>query len=550
MSIKNVPEVQEFNNGDKIWDHTFNTFHAKVYIPKSKLPRDIINFGYSAPYFLIFTDSIFTNENALSYAKTSKLSEIASAYDTSIVFIYPLNEGGWKSAPEGIFEEIIENSKIHQYHKDGYAILNNRFTHTTEGYAIRGAIFRTFLIGNGDGADYIAKYLLKKITGAGLWGPADIAPTVCLLENLSIQPLNKRRDIPIISVGNSKLINETISEKFDNCIFQESLDIPAAFKFMKQFIRWGWDGELSREIDFNEVNFIEEPCVVELKTSPDNQGDYAGSVTHKTGFISYYNKNVFDKGPVPLVLCFHGGGDSAKHIALVSSWWKVAHDHNFLLVCVEDHLNSTATEMMELLEILKTKYRIDEKRIYASGFSMGGCKTWDLYQEYPDVFAAVAPMDATFDVGCNLYGQPSVGLHGCGKINENILVPVFYTGGEETPLPELPFQAEKCRARMEYVLKVNECTANYNIKFEDQNKWENKIWGINGDSVKKIEDKSRNSVLTINYFNSKDGNIYTAFGSISGQGHECRYHTCEQAWFFMSRFQRNKDKIEIHNCQL
>ena len=62
MSIKNVPEVQEFNNGDKIWDHTFNTFHAKVYIPKSKLPGDIINFGYSAPYFLIFTDFIFTNE--------------------------------------------------------------------------------------------------------------------------------------------------------------------------------------------------------------------------------------------------------------------------------------------------------------------------------------------------------------------------------------------------------------------------------------------------------------------------------------------------------
>lgn len=545
MSIKNVPDVQEFNNGDKIWDHTFNTFHAKVYVPKSKLPGDIINFGYSAPYFLIFTDFPFTNEIAIEYARASKLGQIAAEYDTSVVFIHPLNEGGWKMAPEGIFEEIIENSKIHQYHKDGYAILNNRFTHTTDGYAIRGAIFRTMLIGKGDGADYIARNLLKKITGAGLWGPADIAPTVCLLENLSTQPLNQRRDIPIVSVGNTKLINETISEKFDDCIFQESLDIPAAFKFMKQFKRWGWDGELSRETDFDEIGFIEEPSVVDLKTSPDNQGDYAGSNTHRTGYISYYNKNLFEKGPAPLVLCFHGGGDSAKHIAQVSAWWKVAHDHDFLLVCVEDHLNSTATEMMELLDILKKQYKIDEKRIYATGFSMGGCKTWDLYQEYPEIFAAVAPMDATFDVGCNLYGQPSLGLHGCGKINDNIMVPVFYTGGEETPLPELPFQAKKCFDRMEYVLKVNKCTAKYDVSFENQDNWKNKIWGISGDTVEKFEDKSRNAILTLNYFYSEDGNAYSVFGSISGQGHECRYHTCEHAWLFMSKFQRDNGIIKF-----
>lgn len=546
MAIQNVPEVTDVNKGDKIWDHDFKTFYAKVYVPKSNLPGDIINFGYSAPYIIIFTDFPFTNEIAIEYARASKLKEIAAAYDTSIVFIHPLNDGGWKMAPEGIFEELIENSKIHQYHKDGYAILNNRFTQTIDGYAIRGAIYRTCLIGKGDGANYIATHLLKKIMGAGLWGPADIAPTVCLLENLSTEPDNQRRDIPIISVGNTKLINETISEKFDDCIFQENLDFPAAFKFIKQFKRWGWDGELSRETDFEEIGVIEEPSIVELKTSKDNSGDDAGTVSHKVGYLSYYNKNVFQKGPVPLVLCFHGGGDSAKHIAQVSAWWKVAHDHDFLLVCVEDHINSTATEMMELLEILKKQYKIDESRIYATGFSMGGCKTWDLYQEYPEIFAAVAPMDATFELGLNLYGKPSAGYHGSRKINENVMVPVFYTGGEETPLPELPFQAEKCRDRMEYVLKVNDCTAKYEVSFNSQDKWENKIWGISGDKVEKIEDKSRNSILTLNYFNSKDGNSYTVFGSISGQGHECRYHTCEQAWLFMSQFQRNKGKIQFY----
>ena len=55
---------------------------------------------------------------------------------------------------------------------------------------------------------------------------------------------------------------------------------------------------------------------------------------------------------VDYAICFHGGGDSAKHIAKVSEWYRVAKDHNFLLICVENHLNSTATEMIELIDIL------------------------------------------------------------------------------------------------------------------------------------------------------------------------------------------------------
>ncbi|MCQ2589654.1 MAG: hypothetical protein MJ179_04445 [Treponema sp.] len=545
MAIQKEPVAKVLENGDKIWEHTFNSFHAKIYVPKNNLPGDIVNFGFSAPYFLVFTDIELSDSQAVDYAVTNKLAPIAADYDSSVVFINPLNDGGWKDAPAGIFEEIIENSKIHQYHKDGYAILDNRFTHTIDGYAIRGAIFRTCLIGKGDAADYIAKNLLKRVDGAGLWGPADVAPTVCVLEQLSKNPENQRRDIPIVSIGNSEEINNYIQEKFDYCLFQDSANFTAAYKFIKQFKRWGWDGELMSEPDFKKIGMIEEPCVVELKTSKDNSGDDAGTESHKVGYISYYNKNLFKKGAVPLVLCFHGGGDSAKHISQVSQWFQVAHDHDFLLVCVENHINSTASEMMELLDILKKQYKIDETRIYASGFSMGGCKTWDLYQEYPDVFAAMAPMDATFDYGCNLYGKPSIGYHGNGTINMDIMVPVFYSGGEITPLPELPCQAEKCKDRMEYVMKVNKCTTPYTVSFNDKDNWADKIWGISGDKIEKIEDKSRDAVLTMNYFKSEDGNYYTVFGSISGQGHECRYHTCEQAWLFMSQFARKEGKIVL-----
>lgn len=539
----------KLHTGETIWSNKFKLFNAKVFVPQSNLPGDIINFGFSAPYFLIFIDNQISDTDAKAYADSTGLSKIAADFDTSIVFINPTNEGGWKNAPLGIFEQIIENSKIHQYHKDGYAILESKFFNTNDGFAIRGAIFRSCIIAKDGAADYVAKNLLKPINGAGLWGPADVTPTVCFLENLSVLPEITRRNMPIVSIANSKEINDKIKADTNYSYFQEKADFTEAYyNFARQFKRWGWVGDLEFEPDFEKLNMKEEYGIVELKTSDDNSGDDAGTKTHKVGYLSYYNKDLFTKGPAPLVLCFHGGGDSAKHIAQVSAWYKVCHDHNFLLVCIENHLNSTATEMMELLEIIKSKYRIDETRIYGTGFSMGGCKTWDLYQEYPEVFAALAPMDATWDVGCNFLGKPSAGLHHSGKINQNIMVPIFYAGGEATPLPELPFQDEKCRGRMEYVLKVNDCKTEYNVKYEDKENWKDKIWGISGDKIQKITDDARKAILTLNFFESRDGNYYSVFGSVSEMGHECRYHTCEYAYRFMSQFQRASDgKIKITN---
>ena len=83
---------------------------------------------------------------------------------------------------------------------------------------------------------------------------------------------------------------------------------------------------------------------------------------------------------------------------------------------------------------------------------------------------------------------------------------------------------------------MNQVTTPYAVKLEEKDSWANPIWGISGDRVEKIDDPSRGSVLTINYFTSKDGVERTALASIDNQGHECREHTCEHAWHFMSRF--------------
>ena len=343
--------------------------------------------------------------------------------------------------------------------------------------------------------------------------------------------------MPLVSVGNTKEINDAVVAGTDHCLIRETGEPGEIYEsFLKKYMRWGWVGTLQENPDFAAMGMSREFCRTRVTTSPDNMGDDKGTETHEIGYIVYRNECLKNAENVPMVLCFHGGGDSAMHIAQVSSWYKVALDHNFILVCVEDHLNSTATEMKELIAQLTEKYPVDRSRIYASGFSMGGCKSWDLYQEYPELFAGLAPMSATFDVGLNLYGQPAP-----KAINRSIPVPVFYVGGEQSPLPELPFQAAKCRDRMEYILQVNRATAAYDVSFEQRETWENKIQGINGDETEKIRDEAREAVLTLEKFRSEDGEIYTVFGSVDNQGHECRYHSCEQAWLFLSRFRRNEE---------
>jgi len=48
-------------------------------------------------------------------------------------------------------------------------------------------------------------------------------------------------------------------------------------------------------------------------------------------------------------------------------------------------------DALEVLDIIKKKYPIDENRVYLTGHSMGGHGTWHLGAMYPDQFAAIGP---------------------------------------------------------------------------------------------------------------------------------------------------------------
>ena len=106
-------------------------------------------------------------------------------------------------------------------------------------------------------------------------------------------------------------------------------------------------------------------------------------------------------------------------------------------------------------------------------------------------------------------------------------------------LPELPCHAATCLERVQYVARVNRLTAPLDtVSFGEKAGWADPIWGLSGDRVEKGADPAGGSTLTIHYFNSEDGVCRTAFASVSGQVHECRQHSCENAWLFISQFRR------------
>lgn len=532
MALFELPVVKELGNGGKYWENTYKDFSAKVYVPKYDKIADTINFGYVAPYLIVFEEKKMDINEAADFAEKTGLAKIASDFGSSVVFVYPTCEGGWEQADEKLFVSLVAESRINENYKDGYVSITNPFTREFYGNFIRGGVLRTNLYGYGASADYIAKNLMKKLEGEFLWGPGEITPVVCSLERLSVVPAPERRDIPVISVGNSDEINSKLKSSCDKLLIKSQAE------YAKDYYSFGVHyyrilGDLFDDPTYEEMGINQDFGIETVKTSPDNIGKFKGTTEHEIGYVAYHNKGILENGPVPMLILFHGGGDSTFYITHNAGWYKVANKYGFLLVAVENHLFLTATEAVELIEKLKKKYNIDSKRIYASGFSMGGAKTWDMFQEYPEVFAALAPMDATFDVGLNTFGQPAP----C-EINSTIPVPIFYAGGEITPLPELPFQEPRVLGRTQQVFKVNKVKKPYDVKFEDKDNWVNKIWGIDGDIVEKIDDKSRGSVLTLNKFESEDGVYRTVYASISGQGHECRQHTCDHAWQFMSQFSR------------
>ena len=103
----------------------------------------------------------------------------------------------------------------------------------------------------------------------------------------------------------------------------------------------------------------------------------------------------------PLILFLHGMGERGDDLELVKKhglpkMLDDREDFGFIVVspqCPADTIWSAETAALNaLLDEISAAYAVDESRIYLTGLSMGGYGTWHLAVEYPERFAAIAPI--------------------------------------------------------------------------------------------------------------------------------------------------------------
>lgn len=107
--------------------------------------------------------------------------------------------------------------------------------------------------------------------------------------------------------------------------------------------------------------------------------------------------------PWPVLLFLHGAGERGDDLELVKrngppKLVETRNDFPFVVIspqcCPGDDWRNAwqAEPLMQLVDHVLAKYRVDPGRVYATGISMGGYGAWRLAAAYPDRFAAIAPI--------------------------------------------------------------------------------------------------------------------------------------------------------------
>ena len=137
MAMMQRPEVRE-TIGGKCWEHTFEKFSLKVYVPENDLDGQVNNYGFRAPLLLVFEEEKQNMDRAVAFARETGLAKIASSVDSSVLFVYPTAEGGWAGAGDDFYAAVIAEIKMIQVYRDGIVENYDFFARQFKGYFVRG----------------------------------------------------------------------------------------------------------------------------------------------------------------------------------------------------------------------------------------------------------------------------------------------------------------------------------------------------------------------------------------------------------------------------
>lgn len=137
--------------------------------------------------------------------------------------------------------------------------------------------------------------------------------------------------------------------------------------------------------------------------NPQNEGSFKGNVIRSVSmdYLLYFpeNFNADPEATFPLLVFLHGSGERGNDLEKVKVHGPprlIAEGRNFPFIVLSpqcpDHVDWDTETIYALIKHVASRYRVDEKRVYLTGLSMGGWATWDLAMAYPGYFAAIAPV--------------------------------------------------------------------------------------------------------------------------------------------------------------
>lgn len=143
-------------------------------------------------------------------------------------------------------------------------------------------------------------------------------------------------------------------------------------------------------------------------------------------YYLYVPESYFESGEnTPFMLFLHGAGERGNDLTKVKTWGppKIAEESDefpFLMVAPQCPAEAWWTDdkqietLQKLVEYTLKNYKIDNKRVYLTGLSMGGYGTWKLAAQRPKTFTAIAPVcgGGKPEWGCKLKDIPIWAFHG------------------------------------------------------------------------------------------------------------------------------------------
>jgi predicted peptidase len=124
--------------------------------------------------------------------------------------------------------------------------------------------------------------------------------------------------------------------------------------------------------------------------------------TLATGYnhIIFFPFNYLDRGEAwPAIFFLHGAGERGNDLKLVMNQGlphilKDREDFPFIAIAPQcpDGQYWIPSMVEELVAMSADQFRIDLDRVYLTGISLGGYGTWRTAVEYPNRFAAIAPI--------------------------------------------------------------------------------------------------------------------------------------------------------------